>query len=109
MKLLAIPKYKYRNIPERGYASRREALRAQELELMVRAGKITNLRSQVVFELIPKQADEQRITYRADFVYEKDGAQVVEDVKSVITRKIQTYIMKRKLMLFVHGIKIVEV
>lgn len=44
--------------------------------------------------------------YIADFVYHEDGMQVVEDTKGVRTAD---YIIKRKLMLWVHGIRIKEV
>ena len=38
-----------------------------------------------------------------------DGKLVVEDVKSEMTRHLPDYVMKRKLMLYVHGIKLKEV
>lgn len=44
---------------------------------------------------------EQNAVYTADFVY-------VEDCKSEYTRKEKDYILRRKLMLHVHGIHIVE-
>lgn len=40
---------------------------------------------------------ERSIKYLADFVYTKDGVKYVEDVKSAITRKEPTYVIKRKL------------
>ena len=56
---------------------------------------------------------EQKCCYVADFVYEKrmlDGTwqTVVEDTKSEVTRTAD-YIIKRKLMLFRHGIRIQEI
>lgn len=51
---------------------------------------------------------EQNAVYTADFVYVQDGATIVEDTKSEYTRKEQDYVLRRKLMLYVHGIKIVE-
>lgn len=98
---------KYRAIREGKYASRREARRAAELALLVLANEITELREQVKFELIPKQPGERAVTYTADFVYRnKEGQIVVEDVKGM---KTQQYIIRRKLMLFRHGIKVEEV
>lgn len=47
-----------------------------------------------------------RITYKADFVYERDGEIVVEDVKGVRTRE---YGLKKKLMMAVYGIEITEI
>lgn len=52
---------------------------------------------------------EQSAVYTADFVYkDKDGNLVVEDVKSDVTRKEPDYVLRRKLMLHVHGIRILE-
>ena len=101
---------KYRNrktvIDGITFDSKKEGQRYQELKLLQRAGKIRNLRMQVEFELIPKQAGERACKYKADFVYHLAGEMVVEDVKGKRTRE---YIIKRKLMLWRHGIKIVEV
>ena len=89
------------------FDSKREAARWKELRLMERAGEITALRRQVRFELIPKQDGERAVSYVADFVYrDKDGREIVEDAKGTRTRE---YIIKRKLMLWRHGIKIREV
>jgi len=50
---------------------------------------------------------EQECSYYADFDYiEKDGTHVVEDVKGMKTKE---YIIKRKLMLYIHGIRIREI
>ena len=90
------------------FDSRKEAQRYLELKLLLRAGKIRSLRMQVKFELIPKQDGERACNYVADFVYEDavTGQTVVEDTKGVKTRD---YIIKRKLMLWRHGIKITEI
>lgn len=47
-----------------------------------------------------------KITYLADFVYEKGSQTIVEDVKGM---KTDVYKIKRKLMLYFHGIQIKEV
>ena len=103
---------KYRNRPTGGYASVKEARRAAELKLLEKAGQIRNLREQVRFELIPKQGKERACSYVADFVYDElpddSGFRcltIIEDVKGIRPRE---YIIKRKLMLFVHGITIRE-
>ena len=89
------------------FDSKREAARWQELRLMERAGEISDLRRQVRYELVPKLPGERRVDYIADFVYrDKDGNEVVEDVKGVRT---QAYIIKRKLMLWRYGLRIREV
>lgn len=104
---------KYHARSSGGYASRKEHRRANELQLMQRAGLISNLREQVAYELIPPQrgADgkvfERACTYIADFVYTDNatGQTIVEDTKGFRTKE---YIIKRKLMLKVHGIRISE-
>lgn len=75
------------------------------LRLLERAGKISDLKRQVSFELIPKQDGERACTYVADFVYYEDGKMVVEDCKGF---KTDVYRIKKKLMLWVHGISIKE-
>ncbi len=75
------------------------------LRLLERAGKIQGLQRQVSFELVPKQAGERACNYVADFVYYEDGKQVVEDCKGY---KTEVYRLKKKLMLWVHGIRIKE-
>jgi len=95
------------------FDSKREAQRYQTLVLMQRASLISGLRRQVSYELIPaqKRADgerEEAVRYVADFVYEQGLAVVVEDPKSEPTRKLPAYIIKRKLMLHVHGITLKE-
>ena len=51
---------------------------------------------------------EKNAVYTADFVYRKDGHLIVEDCKSEITRKEVDYVLRRKLMLHVHNIRILE-
>lgn len=83
----------------------KEANRWCELKLLERAGRIQHLQRQVKYALIPKQDGEKAVEYIADFVYRENGNLVVEDVKG---KKTKDYIIKRKLMLWVHGIKIKE-
>lgn len=125
-------KYHARRINRGGmwFASIKEADRYFELSMLQRAGKISELRTQVPYELIPAQYEEiptgtyyvrgerkgqekvkrvcveQSVCYVADFVYTEDGRQIVEDTKGVRTAD---YIIKRKLMLHKYGIKIREV
>lgn len=84
----------------------KEANRWCELNLLLKAGYITDLQRQVKFELIPKQEGERALYYIADFVYTENGIQVVEDVKGMKTKE---YKIKKKLMLYFHGIKIKEI
>ena len=106
-------KAKYGNTKTTGsdgyhYDSGAEAKRAFELELLLDAGQIKNLQRQVSYKIVPKQKGEQAARYVADFVYVdiKSGETVVEDVKGVRT---PLYVLKRKLMLLVHGIRIKEI
>jgi hypothetical protein len=107
---------KYGNVERGAYDSKLEEIRHAELIGMERAGLITGLRHQPVYALIPNQRDasgkivEKAVTYRADFDYTvvASGGFVVEDCKSPFT-KTQAYVIKRKLMLHLHGIRVLEV
>ena len=116
-------KYYNRKVQRDGmvFDSKREADRWSELKLLEKAGEISDLQRQVKYELIPtqyskweytksgkKKVIEREASYIADFVYHDNtlGVEVVEDAKGMRT---EAYILKRKLMLHVHGIQIVEV
>ena len=106
------------------FDSKKEAKRFAELSLLEKAGTIQDLQRQVKFILIPAQREpdtvgarggikkgktiEKECAYIADFVY-KDltlNETVVEDTKGFRTKD---YIIKRKLMLYVHKIRTKEV
>ena len=98
------------NINGLTFDSQKEYLRYRELKLLELAGEITDLETQKEFLLIPRQVGERKVTYKADFCYKtKDGETIVEDVKSTATKKDKVYIIKRKLMLYIHNIKITEI
>ena len=88
--------------------SKKEALRWMELQMLQRAGEISDLRRQVTFELIPKQEGERACNYIADFTYvdRKTGRTVVEDAKGVRT---DVYKIKKNLILWRYDIRIKEV
>lgn len=88
------------------FDSEREYKRWCELRLMEKAGVIADLKRQVKYQLIPAQEGERACNYVADFVYTEKGKTVVEDAKGCRTKE---YVIKRKLMLWLHGIRIVEV
>ena len=113
------------------FDSAKEAQRYQELWLRGKCGEISDLRTQVKYELIPAQYEyvesgevyligarkgmpkmkkvcvEQAVNYIADFVYyDSENNYIVEDTKGFRT---SDYIIKRKLMLSVFGIYIKEV
>lgn len=97
---------KYRNARHNGFASKKEANRASQLEVMQKLGLISELKQQVAYEILPKQVGERAAKYLADFQYiDAEGNVVTEDCKGMRTRE---YILKRKLMLFRFGIKILE-
>ena len=84
------------------YDSTKEANRFQQLLLMERSGRISELRRQVRYELqegfIGLAGKWVRpIYYVADADYREGGRHVVEDTKSPATRKIKSYQLKRKM------------
>lgn len=105
------------------FHSKKELHRYEELCLLEKAGQIKNLRREVKYILIPAQREtiwkngkprqgkciERECSYIADFVYEENGQTVVEDVKGGSATKTEVYKVKRKLMLYVHGIRVREV
>ena len=105
------------------FDSKKEYDRYIELTLLSRSGAIKGLKRQVKFELIPAQYEpdiistrgkvkrgkliERAVSYIADFVYtDENGKTVVEDCKGMRTKD---YIIKRKLLLYIHGIRIKEI
>lgn len=104
------------------FDSLKEARRYGVLKSLEKAGEISDLQRQVEFLLIPEQREpdtvgvrggirkgrliERKVSYVADFTYMRDGEYVVEDVKGMRTKE---YVLKRKMMLHIHGIRIKEV
>lgn len=107
-------KYGNTKVSDRGltFDSKAEHKRWQYLSMLQKAGEIRDLELQVPFELIPSQVSpsgkkERPTIYIADFVYtDSAGNPIVEDVKGAVTPEFR---LKRKLMLFVHGIEVKEV
>lgn len=110
------------------YDSKKESQRNAYLELMQKQGLISDLKRQVVFELIPtiyedkvvhlktkdkivQRVAQKAVTYKADFTYIKDGQLVVEDVKASASYAAldKTFILKEKMMRYFHGIVIKRV
>lgn len=113
------------------FDSSKEAQRYGTLRLLERAGKISGLKRQVTFELIPSQKEESTEVYKAgpqkglpkpgeviekpckyvaDFVYcDSDGNTVVEDTKGYKRgAAYDLFVIKRKLFLQRYGIRIKE-
>jgi hypothetical protein len=109
------PHLKYKNRPTGGYDSRKEHDHAMSLRLMQKCGDITELKEQVCFVLVPTQQNEdgtcgeREVKYFADFTFkDRRGILHVQDVKSPATRT-PDYIIKRKLMRWVHKIIVEEI
>lgn len=121
---------KYHARKWQGYDSKHEAERARVLRLMAEAGEITDLREQVPYELVPAQWElvprfgkngqalkpkrrcvERAIIYIADFVYtDAKGEEIVEDAKGYKGGEAyKLFVLKRKLMRYVHHINVREV
>lgn len=106
------------------FDSLKEGRRYKELKLLESRGLITSLELQKKFILIPAQSEpdsigkrggrikgkliEREVAYYADFYYFDAMTQewTVEDTKGMKTPE---YIIKRKLMLWIHGIRIKEI
>lgn len=118
------PKYRNRKVERDGmtFDSKKEYNRWVELSLMEKAGEISELQRQVKLTLIPPQREpdiigkrggvkkgkllEHEVSYIADFVYrDRGGKWIVEDTKGFHTKD---YVLKRKMLLFLWGIKITE-
>ena len=108
-------KYHNKKIIRNGekFDSIKEYQRWVELCILEQGSLISDLKRQVKYVLIPSQridgkVVERECSYYADFVYKDNetGQTVVEDTKGIKTKD---YIIKRKLMLYVHGIRIMEV
>lgn len=118
---------KYRNkrvaVDEITFDSKKESRIYLDLKAQKETGEIKDFKMQVPFELIPNQKEivtafdkkgrpiqkervvELAIKYLADFVvYHNDGEVTVVDAKGFQGN--QVWILKRKLLLFRHGLKI---
>lgn len=108
------------------FDSKKEYQRYLVLKEAEDKGVITDLRTQVKFELIPAVVEEyiehlktkdkiktrtlqRAITYTADACYYKDGEYVVEDCKISPKVKPEKYVLKAKMMFALKGIRIKEV
>lgn len=127
-------KYQNKKITVEGktFDSIKEYRRFCQLEIMEKAGEISDLKCQVKFVLIPAQREEtgevytkgknkgqpklgkvieKECAYIADFTYKQDGKLVVEDVKGYRDAKSAGYakfIIKRKMMLYFYNIRVQE-
>ena len=101
----------YKVVNELGkFDSKREYQRYLQLLHLQEEGFISDLKRQVPFILLPKQTDANKkslreLKYIADFTYKEGSREVVEDCKGYRTSE---YKIKKKLMLWMHGITIRE-
>ena len=114
------------------FDSHKEYNRWCQLKLMQRAGLIYGLERQVKYKLLPtvyetyerysdktgkrlkdgQKVIEHEVSYIADFVYKemKSGKTIVEDVKGYKKgAAYDLFVLKRKMMLHFHGIRIHEI
>lgn len=91
------------------FDSAKEAKRYVKLRDMQKAGVIQGLCLQMPFEILPSfECDGVKyrgMKYIADFVYYRDGKQIVEDCKGYKTAE---YKLKKKLMAYLNHINIEE-
>jgi len=86
------------------FDSKKELAHYLTLRMMEKAGVISDLKTQIPFEL--NDGGTHSLKYIADFTYLENGQLKVVDVKGYKTR---VYLKKKKLMQSVHGITINEV
>ncbi len=91
------------------FQSQKERDRYITLKMLQTARIIKDLECQVEFILAVE--GKKVCSYYADFVYTDviSGKVIIEDVKSVATRKLSTYRIKKKLMQACYGITVREV
>lgn len=85
------------------FHSKKEARRYSELKLLERAGRISDLKLQVPFQIEISGIDVFK--WIADFVYEEDGEAVVEDCKGF---RDAVYKLKKRCVEAYYDIEILE-
>lgn len=86
------------------FDSKLEGNRYLELKQLLSLGVISDLETHKKYPLIVNGLEVT--TYEADFVYKKDGTEVVEDTKGFLTKE---YKIKKKLMKAIYDKDIIEV
>lgn len=113
VKVIKSNRSKYKNIKTKYdgkmFDSIKEKYRYMELKTLEEKGKISNLRTQVKYELQPSYEIDGKniraINYIADFVYELNGEEIIEDTKGFRT---QIYKLKKKMFEYKYKKKIIE-
>ena len=108
------------------FDSRKEAKRYLFLKDLERSGDISNLHRQVTYELLPAVTEQviihlktklksairtlqRSITYRADFVYCRDGKVITEDVKASPKMIPADFKIKEKLFFYKYKYRITKI
>lgn len=83
------------------FDSKKEAHHYSTLKTWEKQGKISDLKCQVKFEIVPKSGNNKRAHYYiADFTYITiTGEKIIDDVKSPATKKNAVYRLKKALVL----------
>ena len=119
------PKYGNKKVEYQGklFDSKREMQRYVILKEAEEKGLISDLRTQITFELIPAITEEyvehlktkdkiktrvlqRAVTYKADFVYIKDGEEIIEDVKISKALIPKEFALKEKIFFWKYGKRI---
>ena len=119
------PKYGNKKVEYQGklFDSKREMQRYIVLKEAEEKGLISDLRTQITFELIPAITEEyvehlktkdkiktrvlqRAVTYTADFVYVKNGEEIVEDVKISKALIPKEFALKEKIFFWKYGKRI---
>ena len=119
------PKYGNSKVEYQGklFDSKREMQRYVVLKEAEEKGLISDLRTQVTFELIPAITEEyveylktkdkiktrvlqRAVTYKADFVYIKDDEEIIEDVKISKALIPKEFALKEKIFFWKYGKRI---
>lgn len=119
------PKYGNKKVEYQGklFDSKREMQRYVVLKEAEEKGLISDLRTQITFELIPAITEEyvehlktkdkiktrvlqRAVTYKADFVYIKDGEEIIEDVKISKALIPKEFALKEKIFFWKYGKRI---
>ena len=85
------------------HPSKKEAIRCSALQALEKGRLIRDLSFQPRYDLIVNGI--LICKYVADFKYRENGAEITEDAKGVRT---PTFVIKKKLMLALHGIDVRE-
>lgn len=96
---------KFGNVRTKGFQSKHEFNRYQQLDLQQKAGLITNLQTQHRFVIAERTRMFNEATYLADFTYNNEhGLFIVEDAKGKETAK---FTVQKKLMFEKHNLVVI--